>query len=302
MHFTRKVRKAFRWETYAHGSARRAARRLLWYFGDTPARLRRAVAARRDGWSRRVLADRKRRLSSPERLLEGINAAELARVRRMYADGQVSPWTKYLEVEKWLALNVRYARELGLVTDPPRDVLDLGCGGGFFLYVCRRLGARVQGLDLEGDPIFDALVRLFDVPRLGAAVRRGVRLPDFGGRKFDLITAWMICFNDFSREDDIWRGADWAFLIDDLCERLTPDGRIVFSLNKQPDGKYYSEEIGQVFAARAGRTDGKRIVFTKAGLDVVKAAALHDLAAPKGGSGGEDAPSPPCPAAFEGAG
>ena len=271
MKLSQKVRKAFRLNTYAHGSALRAARRLFWHVREMPSRLRHVAGARRDGQTRRALAGRKRRLS-PEHILEGVDAAELARVRRVYADGQQSFWTKYLDVEKWLALNVRYAYELGLVNEPPRDVLDLGCGAGFFLYVCKQLGARVQGMDLDSDPIFTDLVRLFGVPRLGQPVRKQVPLPDFGGRKFDLITAWMICFNDFDREDEMWRGGDWAFLIDHLAERLTPDGRIIFSLNKQLDGQLYTEEIGRVFAERADLMDGKRLVFSKAGLDARAAA------------------------------
>ena len=212
MKLTHKLRKAFQPHTYAdaNASAFRAVRRALWHVGELPARLRHAVHARRDGQARRALAARKRRLS-PEHILEGVDTAELARVRRVHADGQQSYWTKYLDVDKWLALNVRYACELGLVNEPPRDVLDLGCGGGFFLYVCRQLGARVQGMDLDFDPIFADLVRLFGVPRLGQPVRRQVPLPDFGGRRFDLITAWMICFNDFDKPDEMWVADDWAF-------------------------------------------------------------------------------------------
>lgn len=285
MKLSHKVRKALRPSTYASTSAFRAVRRLLWSTGELPSRLRHAVNARRDGQARRGLAERKRRLS-PEHILEGVDAADLDRVRRVYADGQRSFWTKYLDVQKWLALNVRYAYELGLVDEPPREVLDLGCGGGFFLYVCKRLGARVQGMDLDFDPIFNDLTRLFGVPRLGLPVRKQVPVPKFDGRKFDLITAWMICFNDFDREDEMWRAADWAFLIDDLAARLTPDGRIVFSLNKQLDGKLYSEEIEKVFADRADLMDGKRLIFSKAGLDA-KAAARR--ARPPEGSSAQGA-------------
>ena len=53
---------------------------------------------------------------------------------------------------------------------------------------------------------------------------------------------------------------------------MTPAGRIVFSLNKQLDGKLYSEEIGRVFADRADLMDGKRLVFSKEGLDARAAA------------------------------
>jgi hypothetical protein len=53
----------------------------------------------------------------------------------------------------------------------------------------------------------------------------------------------MVCFNNYDHEETIWGPEDWDFLLDDLSERLTPNGRIVFSFNAQLDGRFYSEEI-----------------------------------------------------------
>jgi hypothetical protein len=52
-----------------------------------------------------------------------------------------------------------------------------------------------------------------------------------------------------------------------LSERLTPEGRIVFSMNEQLDGKFYSREIGELFARRSDLMDGRVVIFTKARLD-----------------------------------
>lgn len=67
---------------------------------------------------------------------------------------------------------------------PGMRILDIGCGGGSFLAVCRELGARVQGVEPSSE---------------GAATCRAANVPVFEGsltlflqqndEKFDLITA-----------------------------------------------------------------------------------------------------------------
>ena len=83
--------------------------------------------------------DRRRASLSVENLLRGVNPADLARLKQRcaeaHAGGDHRPdvfWTKYLDADAWLAKNIRIVKDLGLVENPPRDVLDLGCGGGFF--------------------------------------------------------------------------------------------------------------------------------------------------------------------------
>ncbi len=89
-------------------------------------------------------------------------------------------WTKYLDAEKWLGNNIRIVRDLGLVENPPRDVLDLGCGGGFFLATCRALGSRVLGLDLDTDVVLNEMIALLKIRRIAWMIRPFVPLPDFG--------------------------------------------------------------------------------------------------------------------------
>ena len=66
----------------------------------------------------------------------------------------------------------------------------------------RQLGSNVLGLDLE-DPIFNDILRVLQIERVPFRITRQEKLPDFGARKFDLITAWMICFNNYDRDDTI---------------------------------------------------------------------------------------------------
>jgi SAM-dependent methyltransferase len=266
MDFTEKIKKAFRLDTYTTGAAVRNVHRIRWTIKNTPCHIRTVLRVSLNRGQRNQLHARKQRLKI-DHLLAQIDMQELDRIKQTYAGREKSIWTKYLDARKWLTRGVQQVRTLGLDLNPPRDVLDLGCGAGYFLFVLKQLGSRVMGLDLDHDPIFNDMIRLFGIERIGYAITRRTRLPEFGGRKFDLISAWMVCFNNYDREETIWGRQDWDFLLADLSERLAPNGRIVFSLNAQLDGRFYSDEVEKLFARRSDFMDGRMIIFKKSRLD-----------------------------------
>ena len=276
MDFKEKIKKAFRLDTYTTGAALRNLHRIRWTLKNTPRHIWTVLRVYLDRDQRNQLRARKQKLQIDD-LLAQVNMQELDRIRQTYVSGEQSIWTKYLDARKWLTRNAQYVRKLGLVLNPPRDVLDLGCGAGFFLFGVKRLGSRVLGVDLDHDPIFNDMNRLFAIERIGFGITRGVRLPELGGCKFDLITAWMICFNNYEHEETIWGPEDWDFLLDDLSERLTPSGRIIFSLNAQLDGRFYTEETEKLFARRSDLMDGRMIIFTKSRLDATATEHLNRL-------------------------
>jgi len=69
--------------------------------------------------------------------------------------------SKYARVGPWLKTNIERAQDLQLHRSSPKEILDLGCGGGFFLYVCQQLGHRGLGLDLDWFPLYTELIDLF---------------------------------------------------------------------------------------------------------------------------------------------
>ena len=100
-------------------------------------------------------------------------------------------------------------------------ILDLGCGAGYFLYVCKFFGHDVLGFDTDIEPLFRATTALLDVPRVIGRIERQTPLPDLGG-KFDLVTAHRICFHRIGRVRDgvEWSPADWEFFINDIRMRF----------------------------------------------------------------------------------
>ena len=238
------------------------------YTNSTPVKLLKAPRAAFIEWRKRKAADaaraRKANLTI-DNLLRDVDMAAFERIRARYSDAGERPdvfWTKYLDVNKWLALNIRYANEYGLIANPPRHVLDLGCGGGYFLMVCRQLGAKVVGMDLNKDLVLNEMIELFKLKRVNWRIRAFVTLPKFR-QKFDLITAFMICFN-FPPNRPAWGVAEWDFFLNDLTPRLTPRGRVILGLNRDlVDGTLYDDTLKSYFERRGAAINGKRIVFQR---------------------------------------
>lgn len=171
-------------------------------------------------------------------------------------------YAKYLDVEKHVRQNIRRAQDLNLPRLPPCEILDIGCGGGFFLFVAQALGHRGIGLDVGGIPVFDGLIDLLGVSRVNYKITTFEALPDLG-RRFDLITAFATAFH--GRREDSWRWGEreWEFFLTDLEQQLKPGGRIFFELNAAYHGCYYTPEILSVFLRHGGAVERGTLLFSK---------------------------------------
>lgn len=169
-------------------------------------------------------------------------------------------WPKYLEIERWMEINLKRVRDLGLDLGERKRVLDIGCGTGYFLYICKFLGHDVLGLDLDEEPGFTEMVELLGVKRVIWRIEAYQPLPDLG-RKFDVITAHMICFNAH-KSDKLWKISEWEFFLDDLAERhLEPGGQICLELNREYDDSLYTPELKEYFEARGAEVHTQRVLF-----------------------------------------
>jgi len=213
---------------------------------------------------------RARRFLYPVRiapLLAKIDHDRLASLRAQYASSSAdapSMWrhySKYLDIEKHIRQNVQRAQDLNLHRLPPQEILDIGCGGGFFLYVAKALGHHGLGLDVDDFPFFNDLVDLLGVERTVYKVAGLEALPEFG-RQFDLITAFATAFHG-SREDEWrWTEKEWDFFLADLKTRLRPGGRIFLDLNAAYHGEYYTPGILDVFLRHGGMVERGNVSFS----------------------------------------
>lgn len=194
------------------------------------------------------------------RVIQTIDREDFEQIRKTYAvNDPGEDWPKYLDLDRWIDINIRRVHRLDLDVVPPRRILDLGCGAGYFAYIAQLLGHNVLGLDVDEVRMFADMAELFGVQRAIWRIEPFVPLPDLK-RKFDLITAFMICFNNHKRAD-LWGASEWHFFLDDLAKHLAPGGRVWLELNREYDGTCYTPELKRLFERRGAKIDNHRVVF-----------------------------------------
>src|ERR1700757_1648070 len=76
-----------------------------------------------------------------EPLLAKLDQARMREIEERYRDSDVGI-AKYARVPEFMKMNIERVQDLNLHRLPPMDILDLGCGGGFFLYIAQQYGHR----------------------------------------------------------------------------------------------------------------------------------------------------------------
>ncbi|PZR74106.1 MAG: hypothetical protein DLM73_08900 [Chthoniobacterales bacterium] len=172
-----------------------------------------------------------------------------------------------------MEINLKRVRDLGLDLGGRKRVLDIGCGTGYFLYICQYLGHDVLGMDLDEEPGFTEMVELLGVKRVIFRIEAFEPLPDLG-HEFDVVTAHMICFNGH-KSDKLWKSAEWEFFIDDLAENhLVPGGQICLEFNREYDDTNYTPELKEYFEARGAEIHTQRVLFNPLRPAPVEAASV----------------------------
>ena len=201
------------------------------------------------------------------RILETLDRAQFEKLREQYPYRPGSPRiNRFEDVVYWIEINIERAQDLWIDRAPPIRIVDLGCGAGYFLYICKFFGHQVLGLDTDNEPLFRATTALLNVPRVIGRIERQTPLPDLG-EKFGLVTAHRICFHRIGRVRDgvEWSFTDWEFFINDIRTRfLNEDGRLLLDFNPRPDGSsFFTPQLREFFLSQ-----GARIFRSKALLDV----------------------------------
>jgi SAM-dependent methyltransferase len=203
------------------------------------------------------------------RILATIDRAEFSKLRERYPYKETSPRiNRFEDADYWVGINVERAQDLWLDRTRPLRILDLGCGAGYFLYVCQFFGHETLGLDTDSEPLYGATTQLLNVERFIARIEPNVPLPNVG-KRFDLITAHRVCFHRMRRSSEgqpsEWTFDQWKFFIDNVRRNLLlPQGRLLLDFNPRPDGSsFFTPELRAFFMQQ-----GARIFRSKALLSV----------------------------------
>lgn len=168
------------------------------------------------------------------------------------ASGTVT-YAKYLDMDYWLreALSRFFVYGFQRLGRPSR-FLDLGCGGGQFLLVCRHFGHQAVGLDLDTVPLFNDMVEYFAIPRVVHRIGPFLPLPSLPHAPFDVVTAFMTCFNRYS-DGRPWQDGEWVEFLCDLRRQLSPTGQVVIKFNwNQKTHELYPKQVRDAIDALDG--------------------------------------------------
>ena len=189
-------------------------------------------------------------------LLAKIDNKRLREIQSRYASS-TSVYVKYADAECWLKRNIPRIRRLQLDRSGPKEILDLGCGAGFFLFIAKQLGHSGIGVDVGHHEVCNELLDLFGVQRKVFRIQAFEPLPDFG-RKFDLITAFSTAFHRSADKSLAWGTSEWNFFLDDLFARqLKPGGQVFFDINSGKDKRFFPAAVRELFSRRGAEIDGE---------------------------------------------
>jgi SAM-dependent methyltransferase len=193
-------------------------------------------------------------------MVRELESKGFGRIRSKYANpNDQKGWPKYVDAGHRLELAIRQARSVQLDRRKPLRILDIGSGAGYFLFVCKQLGHRVLGLDLDWPPMYAETFQMMEMPRCVWRIEPFQPLPDLGGR-FDFLTGFAVCFNSHG-SDHVWGIEEWEFFLDDVEKSvLSESGEMYFELNPEPWG-YYTPELGEFFRRRGAQVEGKKVTF-----------------------------------------
>lgn len=188
-------------------------------------------------------------------------ALRAAQARYKDVDESEIRYTKYLNLQKWIPETLERFYLLRLDQSPPLRILDIGTGTGYFPLVCEQHGHSAQGLDIDIHPVLNEVAEILGIRRKVWTINAFEPLPNLDTR-FDLVTAFMVCFNQHN-QPGLWQAAEWEFFLTDLAtNHLSDHGRVVLWLNRERKTKaWYTPELRQFFLERGARVRHRAVEF-----------------------------------------
>lgn len=165
---------------------------------------------------------------------------------------------KYLEVDYWLFECMRRCFLLGLHNSSKKlRILDIGTGAAYFPFVCRYYGHDVEAMDVPDNEMYNEIIKAFGIKRYDQYIRSFSNLAV--DNRYDLVTAFMICFN-CHKQPDLWHINEWEYFLSSLHDNnLNENGEVFLSFNAESLEEPVNRDLLAYFAAKGAVVDGSSV-------------------------------------------
>ena len=117
-----------------------------------------------------------------------------------------------------------------------KTILDIGTGTGYFPFICNEFSHAGFCLDVPDNELYDQITDSLGLIKFKRYIKSFELLKLNTNERFDLVTAYMICFNNHKQEN-LWSNKEWEFFISDLQDNyLKKDGKILLNFNEESPG------------------------------------------------------------------
>lgn len=156
--------------------------------------------------------------------------------------------SKYLDLPPWILENLGRVYRLDINKRENLKILDISTGCGYFPYISNYFGNNAEGTDLIDCELYNELINILEIRRQECAIKAFTKLDIIG--KFDLVTSFMICFNNHQSKD-LWHIKEWDYFLDNIIsDHLNPGGEIFFSFNAENVKEPIDTELLDFFKSR----------------------------------------------------
>ena len=168
---------------------------------------------------------------------------------------------KYLNYKFWLKESLIRFYKLGLHREEKKTILDIGTGTGYFPFICNEFSHAGFCLDVPDKELYDQITDSLGLIKFKRYIKSFELLKLNTNERFDLVTAYMICFNNHKQEN-LWSNKEWEFFISDLQDNyLKKDGKIFLNFNEESPGIYFSSELLGYFKGMNYVVEGNNILI-----------------------------------------
>jgi SAM-dependent methyltransferase len=171
-------------------------------------------------------------------------------------------YQKYLDVDAWVFEALRRVYILGLNSEKTKKkILDLGTGAGYFPFICNYYGHEAEALDVPDNVLYNQIIKELGIKRYTQYIHAYKDLQV--EKKYDLITGFMICFNNH-KTPQLWHIKEWDYFLKSVSgNNLNPGGNIFLSFNGETPEEPISKDLLAYFENKQGKIKAHEVALKR---------------------------------------